>query len=92
MRNRDFEFSSNDRHGWNPTTGWAIEGAELTIDTVAPIHPNNPHYAAIDASNGAVELVNNGFDGIKLTKGEGYNFSIFGRSKGATPAQSTCRL
>lgn len=92
VRNRDFEFSSNDRNGWNPTTGWTIEGAELTIDTVAPIHPNNPHYAAIDASTGAVELVNNGFDGIKLTKGEGYNFSIFGRTKGSTPGSINVSL
>lgn len=71
VQNRDFEYSSGDgpRQGWDGT---------YTIATADPIHPNNPHYAVLDARPG-VTLQNGGFDGISLKKGEKYDFSLFAR-------------
>ena len=52
--------------------------AAVTIATADPIHPNNPHYAVLEARPG-VALQNDGFDGISLKKGEKYDFSLFAR-------------
>lgn len=54
--------------------------ATLSIATENPIHPNNSHYAVFDV-NAAEQtaLVNAGFDGIALKKGEKYDFSLFGK-------------
>lgn len=52
--------------------------AAVTIAAADPIHPNNPHYAVLEARPG-VTLQNDGFDGISLKKGEKYDFSLFAR-------------
>ncbi|MDR2680804.1 MAG: alpha-L-arabinofuranosidase, partial [Tannerella sp.] len=64
VQNRDFEYSSDDRTEWNATTAWTVNGNKnIAIDTIAPIHPNNRHYAVLQ--NGDT-LQNEGFDGIAL--------------------------
>ena len=84
VQNRDFEYSSKDgsRQGWDATYAWAVKkgnaSAAVTIATADPIHPNNPHYAVLEARPG-VTLQNDGFDGISLKKGEKYDFSLFAR-------------
>lgn len=82
IRNRDFEFSSRDRSGWEATTGWTLEGGGTTlhIDTVAPIHPNNPHYAVLDVRQPKASLTNSGYDGIAVRRGEKYDFSWTART------------
>ena len=83
IQNRDFEYSLSDREGrdknWNNTSVWSVDGkATFSIDTINPIHPNNPHYAVVK-SNGGGTLRNEGFDGIVLRKGQQYNFSCFAK-------------
>ena len=84
VQNRDFEYSSKDgsHQGWDGTyAGAGKEGntsAAVTIAAADPIHPNNPHYAVLEARPG-VTLQNDGFDGISLKKGEKYDFSLFAR-------------
>ena len=84
VQNRDFEYSSNDgsHQGWDGTYAWAVKegdaAAAVTIAAADPIHPNNPHYAVLEARPG-VTLQNDGFDGISLKKGEKYDFSLFAR-------------
>ncbi|SDE36198.1 alpha-L-arabinofuranosidase C-terminal domain-containing protein [Pedobacter soli] len=81
IQNRDFEYHPLDKgfndKNWNSTYAWTITGASLKIDSVSPIHPNNPHYAAINATAAGATLSNSGFDGIALKKGEAYLFSMF---------------
>lgn len=81
IQNRDFEYHPRDKgfndKNWNSTYAWALTGASLKIDSVSPIHPNNPHYAAINATAAGATLSNSGFDGIALKKGEAYLFSMF---------------
>ena len=84
IQNRDFEYDPSDREGdknWNSTHSWKLEGenATFTISTSDPIHPNNPHYAVLKTNQPGAALTNTGFDGIALTAGEKYDFSLFAR-------------
>ncbi|NDV60431.1 alpha-L-arabinofuranosidase C-terminal domain-containing protein [Bacteroides sp. 519] len=86
IQNRDFEYSPADKEGhdktWNSKKAWTLKGSTtpLAIDTVAPIHPNNKHYAVLNGPS--VQLVNEGWEGIPLKKGEKYIFSMFSRVDG----------
>ncbi|MBO4445168.1 MAG: alpha-L-arabinofuranosidase [Bacteroidaceae bacterium] len=52
----------------------------LAIGTDSPIHPNNPHYAILSRrSSQPIALINKGYDGISVSKGETYDFSLFTR-------------
>lgn len=84
IQNRDFEYALSDKEGhdanWNSQHSWTCAGGTLTIDTVVPLHQNNPHYALLSTSRtGGSALINEGFDGITLKKGERYDFSLFGK-------------
>lgn len=79
IQNRDFEYLPSERPGdtqWNAMTAWNISNLTAIIDSIAPIHPNTPHYLTIQGTGYAE---NCGFDGIVLKQGEKYNFSIFAK-------------
>lgn len=85
VQNRDFEYTPSDREGdryWNSTHSWQLKGekTEFRIDTVNPIHVNNPHYAVLKIGQPGAALTNTGFDGIALNAGEKYDFSLFARA------------
>ena len=81
IQNRDFEYSNQDRGEWNPSSYWKTEGdAELTIGTSNPIHSNNQNYGILKTGSKSGSLINNGFDGIVLKKGDNYLFSVFVKS------------
>lgn len=80
IQNRDFEYSARDRREWHALTAWSLkgDGATLSIETHNPIHVNNPHYAVLDVKSPSdAKLVNEGYDGITLRKGEKYDVSAF---------------
>ena len=85
IQNRDFEYTLSDTEGkdknWNSRKAWKLkgEGALWTIDSLAPIHPNNKHYAKLEIDHPGAALANEGFDGIALKAGEKYYFSLFSR-------------
>lgn len=86
VQNRDFEYASSDysRRGWDNGYAWSVVSAEdtypVTIGTEDPIHENNPHYAILHVPSSGACLLNVGFDGIVLKKGEHYDFSCFART------------
>lgn len=86
VQNRDFEYTPGDKEGrdktWTSTHSWTLEGANtsFSVDTVNPIHPHNPHYGVLDTKVPGAALINAGFDGIAIHKGEAYNLSLFARS------------
>ncbi|MDE6648617.1 MAG: carbohydrate binding domain-containing protein [Muribaculaceae bacterium] len=84
IQNRDFEYSDNDRKEWSSTSYWNIKDMDMTISTSDPIHANNSHYAVCRTSGTSGFLINNGFDGIVLKKGERYLFSVFAASDSKT--------
>ncbi|MCD7938194.1 MAG: carbohydrate binding domain-containing protein [Tannerellaceae bacterium] len=82
VQNRGFEYQPSDRgHDpeWNSSKSWSLNGtgATFSIDTLYPVHPNNKHYAVLNITTPGAGLVNEGFDGIPLKKGEKYDFSLF---------------
>lgn len=83
VQNRDFEYSPADKEGrdpsWNSRKAWSLRGedAKFIIDTIAPIHTNNKHYAVLEVNTPDASLINEGFDGIPVKKGEKYDFSLF---------------
>ena len=84
FRIRDFEYSAKDGardKNWNSTYAWSIQGtnAELSVSEDSPIHANNAHYAVLEVHRPGAALVNNGFDGIAVKKGEKYDFSVFSK-------------
>lgn len=86
VQNRDFEYSQADVKGgnksWTAQYAWNIEGNGGTwqIAEDNPIHQNNAHYALLDVQKpGELTLVNGGYDGIVIRKGEKYDFSMFVR-------------
>ena len=84
VQNRDFEYSPNDigrEENWTATNSWSTggEGLSFDIDTVAPLHAHNPHYAVLDIKEKGHGLVNDGFDGIPVREGEKYDLSVFAK-------------
>lgn len=85
VQNRDFEYSGADRlwrdEKWNAKRGWSVEGDGVTfeIDSVEPIHENNRHYGVVATNGNGGKLLNSGFAGVTVKKGEKYDFSIFAK-------------
>lgn len=99
IQNRGFEYDPADtkhRWGWGHTTAWSLknnqEGDSFTIDTVAPLHPNNPHYAILTTKQPGAALCNEGFDGIPVKKGEKYDVSLFSKQLQGKSGRLTLRL
>ena len=61
-------------------------------DTLGSIHPNNSHYAVFNASQPGLTLLNKGFDGIAVKKGERYDFSFFAKTIKGKGGKLTVRL
>lgn len=84
IQNRDFEYSASDGNkdkNWNSCYAWQVDGEGMTLDiaTAQPLHHNNPHYAVLTVTQPGAALVNTGFDGIAVRKGEKYDLSVFAR-------------
>lgn len=86
IQNRDFEQGWDDPTGkrpeWSRKHAWRLEGegTAFDIETATPIHANNEHYAVLTTETPGAKLVNEGFGGIVLRKGELYDFSLFVRA------------
>jgi alpha-L-arabinofuranosidase len=83
VQNRGFEYQLSDKayrdKAWINTHAWTLQGdgAAFSIDSIAPVHANNMHYAVLEIKHPGAFLVNSGFDGMAVKKGEIYNFSAF---------------
>ena len=82
IQNRDFEYTPRDHKGWEPTTAWH-KPSSIVISTDDPLTPQNPHHAIVTNDS----LWNEGWDGIAVTEGETYDFSMFVRGKKAFRVQ-----
>lgn len=86
IQNRSFEYQTTEQPTWNALSFWELTkrgGGEgkWAVEYARPLHPNNPHYLALEVSKVAdgVGLINPGFDGIALKAGETYDLSFFAR-------------
>ncbi|SFH34425.1 alpha-L-arabinofuranosidase C-terminal domain-containing protein [Pedobacter insulae] len=98
IQNRDFEYALSDKEGydktWTSKHSWLIKGDQtsFTVDSVNPLHVNNPHYAVLTVKQGETTLSNQGFDGITLKKGEKYNLSLFTKTLAGKVNRISARL
>ena len=98
IQNRGFEYDLSDKQGrdqtWDHSKAWTLKGdkATFTIDTVDPLHPNNKHYAKLEISQPGTALLNEGFNGIPITNGDKYYFSLFSRVLDGKGGKLTIRL
>lgn len=98
VQNRDFEYALSDKEGrdpgWNSRHSWLLRGTHtsFTIDTARPVHSNNPHYAVLDTKTPGAALVNSGYDGIPVKKGEKYDLSLFARQPDGKSGKVLIRL
>ncbi|BAV05290.1 Carbohydrate binding domain-containing protein [Filimonas lacunae] len=98
VQNRDFEYAPGDKQGrdstWNSTHSWKVKGngVQFAIDTVRPIHPNNPHYAVVTGGSNGGGVVNAGFDGMAVTQGAQYHVSFFARQEAGKSAKVLVQL
>lgn len=95
VQNRDFEydFSENHKKGWGPSYAWILRDAggnkiPMNFSQEYPLHENNSHYLAINGKHPGFFLVNKGFDGISLKKGETYCFSMYVRNNDKSSRQT----
>ena len=75
IQNRDFEYIPRDHRGWSATTSWS-GSKPVVVVSVDPLSGNNPHYAVL----GNDTIYNEGWDGIAVTAGAKYDFSMFVRN------------
>ncbi|MBO4801560.1 MAG: carbohydrate binding domain-containing protein [Bacteroidaceae bacterium] len=97
LQNRDFEYVESDRGrepNWTPTNSWTLkgEGTTFSISTDEPLHSNQSHYAVLDVQAVGAALVNDGFDGIVVRKGEKYDISLFARQLGGKAGKFRIQL
>ena len=98
VQNRGFEYTpadtKNRNQDWNSSYAWSFTGQEggFTIDTVAPVHPNQKHYAVVTIDKIGDALQNEGFDGIALKAGDKYDFSVFAKGLDGAKGKLLVRL
>jgi alpha-L-arabinofuranosidase len=100
VQNRSFEYNPAERREWNPFSFWeyitpGFSYGRISVETKAPLHPNNPHYIVLDIEHvghearhtgeSGVGIKNSGFDGMVVRAGEKYNFSMFAQQLSDTP-------
>lgn len=100
VQNRSFEYSPTEQKGWNPLSYWeyinpGFSYGQISVETTSSVHPNNPHYIVLDiehvgreekhTGHSGVGIKNEGFDGIVVSRGEEYNFSLWARQLSANP-------
>jgi len=100
VQNRSFEYNPTENREWNPFSYWeyiapGFSYGRISVETSAPIHPNNPHYLVLDVEHvgkevkfvgiSGIGLKNSGFEGMVVKANDKYNFSMFVRQLSKEP-------
>jgi alpha-L-arabinofuranosidase len=95
LQNGSFEYSPIEKDGWGAGTSWRFIRPGHSLGTLEvrqqnPVHPNNPNYMHVTVERvkeyydykgwKGVGLQNDGFEGIRVKKGEKFDFSAFFRN------------
>jgi len=107
VQNRSFEYNPTEQKTWNPFSYWeyvapGFSYGRISVETIAPIHPNNPHYVVLDIEHvgheakytgiSGVGIKNSGFEGMVVKANDKYDFSMFARQLGNEPVAFTICL
>ena len=82
VQNRSFEHN-DPLYAWSQIAPGSAQG-HLSIESETPLNANNRSFLRIhvnQSGNGGFGAVNSGFDGIALTQGEQYLFSVYARRR-----------
>lgn len=92
VQNRSFEFGSP-LYAWS-NAGYGGAAGTVTTATASPLNANNPRYARITVTKpgDGFGLMNAGYSGIAVTKGEHYNFTFYARSGNTLAKPVTVQL
>ncbi|GAA4315668.1 alpha-L-arabinofuranosidase C-terminal domain-containing protein [Mucilaginibacter gynuensis] len=89
VKNRSFEFG-------DALQGWKTEGGNGIVKVVdrSSERADNPHVINVDitSNSGAFSLINEGFRGMGIKKGEGYNFSVLSKQAADSKVKLTIEL
>jgi alpha-L-arabinofuranosidase len=97
VRNRSFEFSSDDNDGYTPLTAWSQtarggSSGEIAVLGDDPLNDNNPSFLRVDVTAAGSEpgaafgVRNTGYDAVHVDEGASYDVSFWARSDaGAVP-------
>jgi alpha-L-arabinofuranosidase len=80
VRNRNFEDSDKPDH-WSVLAG-GLATVEMSVDSAHPVSPKNPHSLKVrvaSSGSGRAGVVNNGFWGIAVGKGQSCELTLFAR-------------
>jgi alpha-L-arabinofuranosidase len=81
VRNRSFEDADKPEH-------WAAVGAaDIAIDSALPLNPLNPRSLRVMSTGPGGGVVNAGYWGMALKKGDHYGLSFYARGAGALSAR-----
>jgi len=99
VQNRSFEYSRGDNRDWDALSFWALlesvpGSARVDVADESSLNTNNPHYAVLEvqAAGERNGLINAGFDGIVLRKGDPYDVSLFARRLAGQPGPIDIQL
>ena len=87
VRNRSFEFNSQDRFGFNGLTAWSAvnRNGATAVPTVGTgegmLNETNRFFLTLETSGAGAGIRNAGFNtGVDVVAGESYDFSVWARS------------
>ncbi len=78
VRNRSFEDSEKPEHWTLVTTGSAK--AQIAVDDTKPLNPVNRRSLKLAVADGKASLVNEGYWGMAVVKGDSYRLSLSARA------------
>lgn len=66
----------------SPYPGWSLSGDHASMELVQnhPLSPQSPHSLCVSVASGEAIVANEGFWGMGIKKGEGYNLSLYART------------
>jgi alpha-L-arabinofuranosidase len=92
VQNRSFEHDQP-LYAWRKVGDGQVGSIEIAHES--PLNPNNPQFVRVhrdSKANGELCVINLGFDGIALSKGETYLVSFYGRTRAGEHAEIRIEL
>ncbi|MDX3518640.1 alpha-L-arabinofuranosidase C-terminal domain-containing protein [Streptomyces scabiei] len=82
VQNRSFEYSTADNRAYTPLTSWSVDGTARVVDDAGRLNERNRNYLSLGAGSA---VTNAGYNtGVRVEKGERYDFSVWARAESRT--------
>ncbi|MDW8803759.1 alpha-L-arabinofuranosidase C-terminal domain-containing protein [Streptomyces scabiei] len=82
VQNRSFEYSTADNRAYTPLTSWSVDGTARVVNDAGRLNERNRNYLSLGAGSA---VTNAGYNtGVRVEKGERYDFSVWARTESRT--------